>query len=80
MNAAMATTLVQQLEEDQMDLMAITDTHILVLWHQDKSYVSWKWSYNAQQKYYGFAYGVYMPVSGHTADEAMIKFKERINE
>ena len=35
--------VIEQLEAQGKEVIAITPTHVLCLWAQDNSYVSWRW-------------------------------------
>ena len=70
--------LIDQLEAEGKELIAITDQYILVYWWQDNSYVSWNYWYTGTQ--YAFEIGHYLPIgSGVTKNEAIKWFAERIN-
>jgi len=79
-------SLLEQLEEEGKDLLAITDEYILVYWWQDKAYVSWKYWHTGKGGKYAFVYGKYLPIHnpgfvGNTVskNEAIKWFAERIN-
>ena len=36
-------TAIQQLREQGKEVIAIDPDYVLVLWHQDNSYVMWRW-------------------------------------
>ena len=72
--------LIDQLEAEGKELIAITDQYILVYWRQDKSYVSWRYWHTGKGGAYVFEIGHYLPIgSGVTKNEAIKWFAERIN-
>ena len=78
--------LLEQLEREGKDLIAITDEYILVYWYQDKSYVSWKYWHTGPGGKYVFEVGNYLKIHnqgfvGNTVskNEAIKWFAERIN-
>jgi len=73
--------LLEQLDREGKELIAITDAHILVYWWRDKSYVSWKYWHTGKGGKYIFEYGDYLPIgNGVTKNEAIKQFSERINK
>ncbi len=73
--------LLEQLDNEGKELIAITDQYILVYWWQDKSFVSWKYWHTGKNGKYVFEHGNYLPInSGATKNEAIANFSERINK
>ncbi len=79
-------SLLEQLEEEGKDLIALTDEYILVYWYEHKSYVSWKYWRTGPNSKYAFVYGQYLPIhnpgfvgSVVSKNEAIKWFAERIN-
>ncbi len=70
--------LLEQLDTEGKELIAITDRYILVFWWQDKSYVSWEYYQNKAGKYI-FEVGHYLRVENNTKNSAIAAFSERIN-
>ncbi len=76
--------LIEQLELEGKDLLAITDKHILVYWQRDKAYVAWEYWYTGKE--YAFVSGTYLPLHSDfvdggvvTKNQAIAWFSERIN-
>ena len=85
MKSSDMVVLLEQLEEEGKDLIAITDEYILVYWHQDKAYVAWKYWHTG--KHYAFVYGSYLPLHSDfvpggvvSKNEAILWFAKRINK
>ncbi len=73
--------LLEQLNIEAKDLLALTDEYILVYWNEDKSYVSWKYWHTGRNGKYVFEYGNYLPIGkGVSKNEAIKWFAERINK
>lgn len=73
--------MTNQLEREGKELIAITDTYILVYWWVDKSYVSWQYMWSQHLGRYTFEYGQYLPIgNGVSKNEAIKQFSERINK
>ena len=68
--------LIEQLEKEGKDLLAITDNQILVYWKQDKSYVCWKYYHTGKE--YAFVYGAYLPLQSDFADGGIVSKKQAI--
>lgn len=74
--------LVEQLEREDKELIAITDSYILVYWYEHKSYVSWKYWHTGPNGKYVFEHGDYLPIGSDgsvSKNEAINKFAKRIN-
>ena len=73
--------LLEQLEIENKDLIAITDEYILVYWYDDKSYVSWKYWHTGPGGKYVFEVGHYLSIGNGSVskNEAIKWFAERIN-
>ena len=73
--------LLEQLDKEGKELIAITDHYILVYWWQDKSYVSWTYYWHQSLKRYAFEHGCYLPIDTNVSKNEAIKwFAERINK
>ena len=74
--------LLEQLDREGKELIAITDRHILVYWWHDKSYVSWEYWWVQRLNGYVFERGEYLPIDNGkvTKNEAIKQFSERINK
>ncbi len=72
--------LSKQLDREGKELIAITDTYILVYWWKDKSYVSWQYTWSNALGCYTFLYGDYLSVKGASKNEAIKQFSERVNK
>ena len=79
MNRYELQELLEQLDNEQKELIAVTEKFVLVYWHQDYSYVSWR-HYYINGKFV-FEIGEYWPVplTDENTDKAIKKFAERIN-
>ena len=67
--------LIKQLDQEDKELIAVTDEYILVKWLEDKSYVSWMW-YVRDNKFI-FECGHYMPCTNAT-EEQINTVKEKL--
>ncbi len=68
--------VIEQLEAQGKEVVAITPTHVLVVWAQDNSYVSWRW-YVTQGGNVATESGVYLQSTMYNMDEVLISFYER---
>ena len=69
-------TVIEQLEAQGKEVIAITPTHVLVLWHADNSYVSWRWYITAGGNV-ATESGVYLQSTMYNQSEALASFHER---
>lgn len=67
---------VEYLEAQGKEVIVITPTHVLCLWKQDNSYVSWKW-YITPGGNVATESGVYLQNTMYNMSEAIETFKER---
>ena len=67
---------VEQLNAQGKEVIAITPTHVLCLWEQDNSYVSWRW-YITQGGNIATENGVYLQNTMYNQSEAVVTFHER---
>ncbi len=68
---------IEQLEAQGKEVIAITPNHVLVLWPQDSSYVSWRW-YITPGGNIATEHGHYLQNTMYNQSEAVESFKERI--
>lgn len=68
--------MMRQLEEEGKELIAVTDEYILVYWHQDKTYVAWKYWHTGDK--YAFVYGTYLPLHSDFVDGGVVSKNEAI--
>ena len=71
-------TLVEQLDNELKELIAVTDTLVLVYWHADQSYVSWRMYFTGEK--FIFEVGHYMKCDFNKTNtmSALKEFSERI--
>ena len=67
------TKAIELLEAQGQEVVLITPTHVLCLWAQDNSYVSWRW-YMTDDSNIATECGIYLQSTLYNQDEAIEMF------
>jgi len=68
--------VIEQLNAQGKEVVAIDPTHVLCLWHEDNSYVSWRWYITAGGNI-ATESGVYLQNTMYNQSEALESFYKR---
>jgi hypothetical protein len=74
------TKIVEQLDNECKELIAVAGRYVLAYWHQDGTYVSWRYQYNSNTGKYEFGFGSYTVATFNNNNTAveLEKFAARI--